>query len=179
MARKSRLKQKPPSKGRPSVYNPAEHPEVARAKTAEGATLSDLAELLGVARATIQNWMQVHPAFLVAINQGRQDADDRVERALYERATGYTYDSEKIVTLSGGDGAGSMVERVPIKEHCPPDVNAQRYWLNNRRPAVWRDRQAVEHSGGVTLTLEQILAQSAAAPAQPAPEPQKGQANEE
>lgn len=176
--RAKRATRAPKKTGRPSPYNPAEHPAAVLALTREGATLQEVAERLGVARATVQNWMAAHPAFLAAVNQGREEADDRVERALYARATGYTYDSEKIVTLNGGEGAGSMVERVPIKEHCPPDVTAQRYWLNNRRPAVWRDRQAVEHSGGVTLSLEQILAQSAA-PTQPAADSQKGAPNEE
>jgi hypothetical protein len=91
--------------------------------------------------------MQAHPAFLVAINTGREAASDRVELALFQRATGYSYKSEKIVTLSGGPGAGSSVERVPIEEHCPPDVTAQSLWLRNRRASEWKDKQTTEITG--------------------------------
>jgi hypothetical protein len=34
------------------------------------------------------------------------------------------------------------------------------FWLKNRKPAEWRDKQEVEHSGGVTVTatpLDQAL----------------------
>ncbi|WP_431030107.1 helix-turn-helix domain-containing protein [Lysinibacillus sp. LZ02] len=34
-----------------------------------------------------------------------------------------------------------------------PDTTAQIFWLKNRKPDVWRDKQQVEHSGGVTNTV--------------------------
>ena len=40
--------------------------------------------------------------------------------------------SEKIVTTKDD------VHRVPVVEHCPPDVTAQRWFLSNRRPEKWR-----------------------------------------
>lgn len=32
-----------------------------------------------------------------------------------------------------------------------PDVTAQIFWLKNRKPEVWRDKQSIEHSGGVDV----------------------------
>ena len=55
-----------------------------------------------------------------------------MEGTLYHRAVGYSYDSEKI--FSNG-------ERIQYREHVPPDVTAQMFWLKNRRPDEWRDRQ--------------------------------------
>jgi len=37
-----------------------------------------------------------------------------------------------------------------------PDTTAQIFWLKNRKPDVWRDKQQVEHSGEVTNTIQQL-----------------------
>lgn len=37
-----------------------------------------------------------------------------------------------------------------------PDVTAQIFWLKNRKPETWRDKQQVEHSGEVTNTVMQL-----------------------
>lgn len=134
------------SGGRPTDYLPDEHPAAARLLVGNGKTMQDLAELLGIAQSTLTLWRQIHPEFSASIALGKEDATDRVERSLFERATGYTFASEKIVVVSNGGDAGSSVERVPIKEHCPPDVGAQKYWLGNRRPKEWSDAERIAAS---------------------------------
>ena len=37
-----------------------------------------------------------------------------------------------------------------------PDVTACRLWLLNRRPGQWRDKQEVEHSGDLTISLRAV-----------------------
>ena len=49
-----------------------------------------------------------------------------VERSLYSRAVGYSFNSEKIFCNKDRE-----VTRVPIVEHVPPDVTAQIFWLKN------------------------------------------------
>jgi hypothetical protein len=71
--------------GRPTKYDPSVIPEV-RSWCQMGATVDDLAGFLDVDRATIHRWMLVHPEFCDAMGIGREAADARVERALYERA---------------------------------------------------------------------------------------------
>jgi hypothetical protein len=66
-----------------------------------------------------------------------------VEQSLYQRAVGYSLNSEKIFCNKDGE-----VTRVPIVEHVPPDVTAQIFWLKNRKPSEWRDVQNVEHATG-------------------------------
>ncbi len=99
-----------------------------------GATDFDLADFFEVSWRTIKRWEGIHPAFNAALKRGKEAADDRVERSLYARATGYTFDSIKIFNNEG------EITQVPIVEHVPPDVAACRYWLNNRRPDLWRER---------------------------------------
>lgn len=37
-----------------------------------------------------------------------------------------------------------------------PDTTAQIFWLKNRKPDKWRDKQQVEHSGEITNTIQQL-----------------------
>ena len=58
----------------------------------------------------------------------------RVERSLYERANGYSYDAVKIFMPAGA----KQPIVVHYTEHCPPDVGAAFIWLKNRDPQHWR-----------------------------------------
>ena len=76
----------------------------------------------------------------MAARIGKAEADDRVERSLYNRAVGYTFVSVKVFCSKDG-----VITKVPIKEHVPPDVTAQIFWLKNRKPADWRDVEQMQH----------------------------------
>lgn len=147
-----RKPKKPPKKvGAPTLYNPEEHPKAARAMAANGKTHADMAETFGVERHTVSDWINRHPEFAAAIDLGKQDATAAVERALFQRATGYSHPAVKILAVSGGQGMGSSVEQIPYTEHYPPDTEAAKFWLKNRRPAEWKDKQEIEHGGKFTL----------------------------
>lgn len=105
-----------------------------------GAGESDLAAALGVSVWAIKLWRTIHEDFAKAIKLGHERADDRVTMALYERCVGYTYDAIKPMVVNQGGNQGSVIEEYHFKEHCPPDTGACRYWLNNRRPDIWRER---------------------------------------
>jgi hypothetical protein len=111
-----------------------------------------LALIFGVGEATIDNWKAQHPEFLGSLKHGKEAADARVERSLYQRATGYSFNSEKIFCNKEGE-----VTRVPIVEHVPPDVTAQIFWLKNRKPSEWRDVQKVEHAIGKYIVSDRPL----------------------
>lgn len=162
-------KRAPKKTGRPPIYMADDHCRMAREYSANGKTLIELAEAIGVHVATLHSWKDEHPAFGDAIRLGREDLLDNARVSLYRRAIGYSHQAEKIVTLSAGQFGGSYIERVKIVEHYPPDVAALRFLLTNRDPANWKDRQEVKHEG--TLTLEQVLAQSSLPPASEPPAP--------
>ncbi len=119
-----------------------------------GATDLELAEMFDVCVQTINVWKIKHKEFGRVLKAGKEPANDRVERSLYNRAVGYSYATEKIVTVAQGNNQGSVVERVPIIEHVPPDTTAALKWLNNRRPDQWRER--VEHHATVNTTHTRI-----------------------
>lgn len=129
-------------RGRPAKYQPS-FAEQAAQRCAMGATNADLADFFGVAISTVKLWAVQHEEFSAALKVGKEQADQQVERSLYQRAVGYTFDSEKVLTVKG------EVVRVPIREHVAPDVTAQIFWLKNRQPERWREKQQVELSGEV------------------------------
>ena len=125
--------------GRPTAFRD-EFVELARNYSKLGATDFEVAEFLGVSNRTIYYWKKAHPAFRRAIRDGGKVADERVKRALYHKAVGYTYRSEKLFLHEG------EVIRAEMIEHVPPSDTAGIFWLKNRDPAHWRDRKDLDHS---------------------------------
>lgn len=141
---------------RPTSYNPDEHPRLAREYAAQCKPKAELARDLGVDRATVFRWIKDYPAFRVAFILGRKDRDLAIERALFESAKGYQHPETRFLVVSDGEDVGSHVEKMEVTVHHPPNVQAIRMWLTNRKPKRWQDKQKVEHEG--RLTLEQLVA---------------------
>ncbi len=97
-----------------------------------GKTEPEMAEALGVTRQTLNNWRKTQPGFFDACTRGKEIADARVARSLYERALGYSH-SEIVITTYQGE-----VTKTRVTKHYPPDTNAASLWLRNRQPARWR-----------------------------------------
>jgi hypothetical protein len=117
--------------GRPSPYKP-EFARIAERLCRNGATDIEVADILGVSVRTFYRWCLLHDEFTAAVRVGKDAADDRVERALYQRAVGYEHVAEKIVTPKGGGPVA-----VPYTMHVPADVRATLHWLAIRRPKPW------------------------------------------
>lgn len=135
--------------GRPTKYEP-EFCNIAASACARGATINDLAGILKVNRTTIFRWMALHQEFSDSIRIAKEIADERVGFSLYERAVGYSYNSVKIF-----NDKDNGVTVVPYVEHVLPDVNAQRFWLTNRKPDDWREKKEVTGGAGSTVIIEQ------------------------
>ena len=102
---------------------------------------------MNVGISTITNWKKTYPEFLSALNAGREGPDDLVEQALYKAALGEEYDAEKPMVVSDGNGMGSHIENAVYKTKVPGNVTAMKFWLINRRPDKWREKQEVELAG--------------------------------
>ena len=116
--------------GRPTVFKP-EYIKQAQKLCYLGATDIQLADFFGVCKATINNWKKDYPEFLDSIKKAKIEADMKVAKSFYERATGYTHKDR----------------------HYSPEPVAQIYWLNNRQSETWRDKQEVDHSGNMTILM--------------------------
>jgi hypothetical protein len=119
--------------GGPSKYRPS-YAAQAEKLCRLGATTPELGDFFGVCERTIERWAAKYEPFCRAIRVGKSAADDRVERALFKRAVGYSFETVKIFGTQNGK---TITE--PYIQHVPPDVKACIYWLKNRRPDLWRE----------------------------------------
>lgn len=124
-------------KGRPTRYR-SEYAEQARKLCLLGYTDKKLAEFFGVVESTLNLWKLRHPVFSESLKAGKDFADVNVVQALYNRALGQTVKEVK----TNEDGSSSET----IKE-IPPDPTSMIFWLKNRQPEIWRDKQSLEHTG--------------------------------
>lgn len=128
--------------GRPSKFHPG-LVEQAKKLSLLGATDRELADFFKVSQSTLNLWKIEHPEFSEALKLGKESADARVERSLFQRALGYTHDAVKIFA----DPKTGAEQIVPFTEHYPPDTTAAIFWLKNRRPEEWRDKVQTELTG--------------------------------
>lgn len=136
-------KTEPAPDGRPTDYRP-EYAEQVVALCLRGATDDEIADFFEVHRATIYRWKLQHPEFCDAIKSAKDFADERVERSLYQKATGYEVTEEQAfkVKVSAHE---EKIEVATVRRHVPADTTAAIFWLKNRRKDAWRDKTEVEH----------------------------------
>lgn len=132
--------------GRPSDYKDDYAKQVT--KLAElGATDQEVADFFEIDVRTVYRWKHDYPEFCQALKVGKEVADERVERSLYQKAIGYEQDEVKIFM----PGGASEPVYAPFRAKIAPDTTAAIFWLKNRRSQQWRDKQEHEHSGEVTV----------------------------
>ncbi len=132
--------------GRPTKFK-QEMVEQARKLCELGATDKDVADFFNVTTRTLYRWQIERPEFCHALTLGKDGPDNRVERSLFHRANGYSHKAVKIFA----DPKTGMEHIVEYEEHYPPDTSAAIFWLKNRRPADWRDRQELTGAEGKDL----------------------------
>lgn len=130
--------------GRPTKYDKSKLEMIKKILEVTGATDKQLAQILDVTEQTINNWKHKFPQFFESLKEAKAVADKRVEDALYKCATGYRENSERLTK----DG-----DVVSVEEYYSPNTTAQIFWLKNRQPTKWRDKQELEHSGNVQVNL--------------------------
>lgn len=107
----------------------------------DGLTDEQLAAKIGITATTLYDWKNKYSVISEALKRGKEVVDVEVENALLKRAMGYEYTETRTETADDG-----TVKTIVMQKTMPPDTTAQIFWLKNRRPAVWRDKQQVEHS---------------------------------
>lgn len=106
-----------------------------------GATDQEIADFFEVDVRTIYRWKHDHDEFCHALKTAKAEADERVERSLYQRAIGYEQDEVKIFMPASAENP----VYAPYRAKVAPDVTAAIFWLKNRRSEAWRD---VKHIDG-------------------------------
>ena len=110
-----------------------------------GKTDKQVAEKVHVSERAINRYKKKNPKLRQSIKDWKKEADEKVERSLYERAMGYTHTAVKMFVI------GQKVVTEEYLEHYPPDSTSLIFWLKNRQPEKWRDKTDLEHTGSVNL----------------------------
>lgn len=144
--------------GRKSKYHSHVEPKLllVKAWARDGLTIEQIAEKLGVANSTFFDYKNKFPELSEALKKGQEVADVEVENALFKRAVGYRYDevtreAARELDEDTGEYKTVMAETKRVTKEVQPDVTAQIFWLKNRRPDKWRDKQEIGHSGQVEV----------------------------
>lgn len=114
----------------------------------DGLTDEQIAKNLDIVPSTLYEWKRQYSEISEALKKGKEVVDIGVENALLKRALGYSYEEKKVEVSEEGTKVTKTIKEVV------PDTTAQIFWLKNRRPDRWRDKQDIEHSGqigGVTI----------------------------
>jgi len=120
--------------GRPSKYKD-EYCHIAYQMALLGATDGDLAKTFEVDERTINRWKKDHLEFCQSLKRGKETADAEIADRLYQRAKGYEHADLYITQYQG------QIIKQAITKYYPPDTTAAIFWLKNRQPELWRDRQ--------------------------------------
>jgi hypothetical protein len=137
---KKREKRAPPG-GKPppqdAVFLPSnEH--LVKMIAMQGADDAEIAAMFGVPYDHFKAWRKLYPSFNDALNAGRLGVDAEVTYALYKNATGFEYTEETATPK------GSIVK---VKKYARPSGSDAKYWLENRRPDLWRTVSTSRHTG--------------------------------
>lgn len=108
----------------------------------EGLTDEQIAEKIGIHRDTLNEWKKKYPDISDTLKKGKEVVDLQVENALLKRALGYEYEE-----ISKKYESGTLTEKKVTIKQVIPDTTAQIFWLKNRRPDKWKDKQDVQVSG--------------------------------
>ena len=120
----------------------------------DGLTDEQIAHNMGISTATLYNYKKSHLEILNALKKGKEVVDYEVENALLQRALGYEYEEIKIEKEYG-----EITKKITIKKQMPPDTTAQIFWLKNRKPDKWREKQADDNNAEALEKLDNILSE--------------------
>lgn len=141
-----------------SAYNEKYHVDWAWSLALKGATDEEIAEAFHISVRTLHRWKKTHPELLTAVEEGKDVADAKVKRSLYQRAVGYeAKEVTQIIEQDPATGTQRVSKTQVTTKHIVPDTMACMYWLNNRSKGEFSQRQEVTLGGSVrTSPMEKL-----------------------
>lgn len=118
----------------------------------QGLTEEDIAKNMGISWRTLSRWKEKFCQIRQALNKNKAVADFRVENALYKRATGCVVIEKRTNRVKDPVTGNVTVTVQETEREVPPDTIAAIFWLKNRQPKHWRDKQELEVSGELGIT---------------------------
>ena len=124
-----------------------------------GATDKDIADFFDVSESTINNWKLEYPEFLESIKNGKKIADMHLAEKLKNKAEGAIIKTQQAFKKkrvyyddNGKRCEEEEIEIIDLEQEQPPDTTALIFWLKNRNPEFWRDKQVIEQDSNITIS---------------------------
>lgn len=114
----------------------------------QGKTTDQVCLTMGISQSTLMRLRTRFPDLWSTVSKTKQFVDAQVEQALFRRTVGYTYKTKKKEYVIN-DETGEIVEdkrgikmlKITEQEfHEPPNVEAAKFWLRNRKPDEWKEK---------------------------------------
>lgn len=133
----------------------------------DGLIDKQIAHNMGVAYSTLRYWKARFPEIAEALRKGKEVVDREVENALLKSALGFMQKIKKPVRIKeveydpkSGKKIREVEKWVQVEEevYVPPQVTAQIFWLKNRKPDQWREKNdlTLTPSNGVLESLMEL-----------------------
>ncbi len=114
----------------------------------DGLTDEQIAGNVGITVRSLYNWKKKSVPIFQSLKIGKEVADIEVENALRRKALGFrekeqTVSTRKTVEYENGKRIKEITEPIvtEVEKYYPSDTTAQIFWLKNRKPEQWRDKQ--------------------------------------
>jgi len=124
-------------------YDEDTFPLLAEGYARNGLSDVQIAANLRISKFTFYEYVKRFPNFSNALKRGKSPVDNEVENALLKRAKGFEYEEKHTEVEIGADGVPRPAKIKTVKRYVAPDTGAIAFWLKNRRPEDWRERQEI------------------------------------
>nr|DAT78854.1 MAG TPA: terminase small subunit [Caudoviricetes sp.] len=120
----------------------------------DGLSDEQIAKNMGIVPSTFYEWKKKYQEFSEATREGKDVPDRKVENALYKSCFDRTIPVLKAFKVKrvfyDDQGKRCEEEKIEMAEETvaiPASEKAQEFWLRNRKPADWPDKQKQEITG--------------------------------
>ena len=124
----------------------------------DGLTDEQIAKNLGISKTSLYKYKEEHIELFELLKKGKEIIDYEVENALLKKALGFKETVKKAIKVKNveydnGRRLRESEDIVMVDEEIfvQPDTTAQIFWLKNRKPDKWRDKQVVESNNTVEI----------------------------
>lgn len=130
-----------------------------------GWTDAQVADFFGVTLPALHRWWKMNPKLKDLRRDWKEEADEKIERSLYENASGFRCVEEKVfvnfvdkVDVFGNViGKRRVITRVKTAKQFQPNSTAAIFWLTNRKRQDWRRTREEEAQDPLSVKVYNIV----------------------
>lgn len=127
----------------------------------------EICERLGIKKSAFYEYQRKYPEFKELLHYDREMTDAIVENKALDNAMGYYYEEEQVVMekeIHYDDMGKKVLETskpvvIKVRKQKLPEQQAAQWWLKNRMPGKWRDKQELDlgNTDGRPFKLEDVI----------------------